>query len=157
MVTNAAYYFSNIFRLLQAPSLLEDYPSCGKRNNDTFNFVLLGINDPFRGSESTSDWGVECLWDCTWKINPYVGQTFLFTDPKNAFLQVRIGNSLFCSKRLVLKKDFEQFSLFQEQITLSLTKNERFTQKTQERIPNPTSGQHNSHYAQGASGSALPD
>jgi hypothetical protein len=98
VVTNAAYFLGTIFKLAQnGPNvsyILEDYPDCGIRNNDTFNFAQYNsnppFNDPFYGSEATANWSVECLWDCTWKINPYVGQTYLFTDTKNPNLQVNI-------------------------------------------------------------------
>jgi hypothetical protein len=56
---------------------IQDYPDCGIRNNDTFtlpsNFVEFA-------NESTADWSAECLWDCTWKDNPYVGRTYLYDD-----------------------------------------------------------------------------
>jgi hypothetical protein len=38
----------------------------------------------------TANWSAECLWDCTWKINPYVGQYYRFIDPKNSELNIGI-------------------------------------------------------------------
>ena len=60
------------------PDLLEDYPNCGIRNNDTFTYDPLDPNyvGPYFGSESTADWSVECLWDCTWKESPYVSTVY---------------------------------------------------------------------------------
>jgi hypothetical protein len=95
VVTNAAYFLGTIFKLVQNGSrsyLLEDYPDCGIRNNDTFSFAQydLQYNLTVYGREATANWSVECLWDCTWKINPYVGKTYLFNDTKNPYLQVKI-------------------------------------------------------------------
>jgi hypothetical protein len=75
-----------------ANNVLEDFPGCGIRNNDTFSFAQLGsfYNLSFFGSEANANWSVECLWDCTWKLNPYVGQTYKFTDPNNPDLQINI-------------------------------------------------------------------
>ena len=85
VVTKAAFYFKNLFQLIQnssasTPNFLEDYPDCGIRNNDTFRFYSSQYDNSSFGNGSTADWSVECLWDCTWKDNPYVGKTYLFKD-----------------------------------------------------------------------------
>jgi hypothetical protein len=93
VVTNAAFYFKNLFQTLQNGSLsassklLEDYDNCGVRNNDTFNFLDLHPDlTPDLGSEATADWSVECLWDCTWKENPYMSKTYSI-DLKNTSIE----------------------------------------------------------------------
>ena len=98
VVTRAAFYFRNLFQLIHngsvtEPSLLEDYPNCGIRNNDTFSTVdALGPNfpDTFFGSPASADWSAECLWDCTWKENPYVGRRLRYDNTKNASLKLYI-------------------------------------------------------------------
>jgi hypothetical protein len=69
-------------------SILQDYKNCGFRHNDTFNHCNGGNNtdefcDPFNGGRATANWSVECLWDCTWKRNEYVGTTFLLKGENN--------------------------------------------------------------------------
>ena len=83
VVTKAAFYFGHLFHLLQDSSaatgqlLLEDYLGCGVRNNDTFSyFPAADINYIRYGSQATANWSVECLWDCTWRPNPYLGQQY---------------------------------------------------------------------------------
>ena len=83
VVTKAAFFFKNLFLLGPNNSstllgTLEDYTDCGIRNNDTFR-SSSSYSSSF-GNESTADWSVECLWDCAWKDNPYVGRTYLFND-----------------------------------------------------------------------------
>ena len=98
MVTRAAFYFRNLFQLMQngsatEPGLLEDYPNCGIRNNDTFSGVdAFGPSFTYilYGGEATADWSAECLWDCTWKENPYVGRKKRYKNTKNARLQLYI-------------------------------------------------------------------
>jgi hypothetical protein len=75
---NAARYFSNFYQLVQnssasAARLLEDYHDCGIRNNDTFNSLSF---ENLTDVKADADWSAECLWDCTWKVNPFVGQTY---------------------------------------------------------------------------------
>ena len=73
-------------------SLLEDFPGCGVRNNDTFN--LCPTNSPKNiycrrprlGSRATADFSPECLWDCQWKDNPYLGKNMTYQDPVNSSL-----------------------------------------------------------------------
>ena len=90
MVTNAVSYLSNLNNLTQSTQassklVLEDFDKCGIRNNDTFN--LCSKDNPTSiycnkslplGGGVTSDWSAECLWDCTWKLNPYRGQSITF-------------------------------------------------------------------------------
>jgi hypothetical protein len=114
VITNAAYFFKNL--LLQslqegnfnnnnnnntsnsssrasAYTMLEDYPNCGVRNNNTF------LNSDYLAGTvwhvPPSDWGAECLWDCTWKENPYVGRsydlTFKFSNGPSARMDLFIS------------------------------------------------------------------
>ena len=99
VVTKAAFYFKHVFQTVlnnSTRNILEDYPNCGIRNNDTFNFNTLdGYNSPLWGNESTADWSVECLWDCAWKDNPYVGRTYQYNDTSRGYLtQVNITLSM---------------------------------------------------------------
>ena len=95
VVTKAAFYFRNLFQLIQTNSLgkvslLEDYPNCGIRNNDTFSFYDI----PQYGNQATADWGAECLWDCDWIENPFVSQTYQYNDTKNDSLRFNIFVSM---------------------------------------------------------------
>jgi hypothetical protein len=104
VVTNAAYYLGTVLKLWPTSptgtttvnNILEDNPGCGLRNNDTFNLALLG--PPFNfsnfGGEATADWSVECLWDCTWKDNPYADTIYYFTDVKNPRVPFNIRISM---------------------------------------------------------------
>ena len=100
VMTNAAFFFKNLFQIAQNSTtigILEDYPDCGIRNNDTFNWnpgYSNIYNTSFFGNGSTADWSVECLWDCTWKDNPYVGKTYLFNDTQNPALRLNITLSM---------------------------------------------------------------
>ena len=54
--------------------------------------------------------------------------------PVTLYKRATVSDSL---PSLMTKEPWEQFTLFHKQITLSLTKNEQFTQKTNEQIGNP--------------------
>jgi hypothetical protein len=74
----------------RSSKLLEDYPDCGMRNNDTFNFPNTTEN---LGGQATADWSAECLWDCNWQENPYMGKIY----PVNLGEGVTLKLSIFIS------------------------------------------------------------
>ena len=89
-MTNAVSYIANLTTLSSAgevkrsTNLLQDYPNCGIRNNDTFNYCETEgpfCDDETLGGTVTYHWSEECLWDCSWKVNPFLGQLLNFTDP----------------------------------------------------------------------------
>ena len=91
VVTNVASFITNLPQNIQQQTIadlkssptefLVDYPNCGIRNNDTFN--RCRPNYPSSGKcranhavNANANWSVECLWDCTWKVNPYLGKSY---------------------------------------------------------------------------------
>ena len=80
VVAKTAFYLRNVFEYAQNSTqiqLLEDYPGCGIRNNRTFGPKSLFDSYPdLNMVADSSDWSVECLWDCTWKDNPFVGKRY---------------------------------------------------------------------------------
>jgi len=92
VVNTTAYLARPLLNLLQGspeaqslPPLL-DYPNCGRRNNDTFNRCSpTDLNSlycfPEYGGWATANWSRECMWDCTWKANQYLGASSSFTYP----------------------------------------------------------------------------
>jgi hypothetical protein len=92
VVAKSANYLGYLWTIMRnssaaVPKLLEDYPNCGVRNNNTFAFNPFdpAYNGTFFGIDATADYSVECLWDCTWQENPYVGKTYFIDFPKNNY------------------------------------------------------------------------
>jgi hypothetical protein len=91
-VTASIDYFNNLSQIIQQNSLpdpsnsstiLQDYPGCGIRNNDTFlSDICEGNNTLPTDPECTftADFTAECLWDCTWMDNPHVGKLLTFSE-----------------------------------------------------------------------------
>ena len=108
VVTNSVSFLSNLTPKSREnldtgtnSFLLQDYPNCGKRNNDTFNLCQADQPDsifcdpaqPYGGG-ITPDWSEECLWDCTWKANPFLGQLFYYKYSKNKNYTIQIISSM---------------------------------------------------------------
>lgn len=82
-------------------SFLVDHPDCGLRNNDTFNLCPSSNPNsmyclPYYGGLVTANWTAECLWDCTWKDNPYRGQRHLFDGVDIVVTMAKIPIDLRC-------------------------------------------------------------
>ncbi len=92
VITNVFSYTRSVLLPLLLPrtkvtslNIWQDYQNCGFRHNDTFNSCGGGNNsvegcDPSDGGTATANWSVECLWDCTWKRNDYVGTPFILEE-----------------------------------------------------------------------------
>jgi hypothetical protein len=108
VVTNTVTYLSNLTLIMSQDylntknnSFLQDYPNCGTRNNDTFNLCQAGQPDYIfcnpaqpSGGAVTPDWSVECLWDCSWKVNPYLGKKYNYTYANNENYTISIIASM---------------------------------------------------------------
>jgi len=90
----AASFFNNLFQETwnNTPSakILEDFPQCGIRNNDTFNICPSDdpqsvLCRPDYGGLANASWSGECLWSCTWKDSKFVGRNYTWYETRSRF------------------------------------------------------------------------
>jgi hypothetical protein len=56
--------------------------------HSTFSYYDANFNEYYA---ATANWSVECLWDCTWQENPYVGKTYHLANDAELILGITLA------------------------------------------------------------------